>query len=67
MCLEFVLKATGSQLLAFQCDKKFLPVAWSSMQAMINPCVVFVLFCVFVDDGVRVCVGLWRGFKLSVS
>ena len=24
-------------------------------------------FCVFIDDGVRVCVGPWRGFKFSVK
>ena len=28
--------------------------------------VFFYLFCVFIDGGVRVCVGLWRGFKFSV-
>ena len=31
---------------------------------MINPCVVFF---VFIDDGVKVCVGPWRGFKFSVG
>jgi len=36
------------------------------MHAMINPSVVFDLFCVFIDDGVRVCVGHWSGFKFSV-
>jgi len=30
-------------------------------------CRFFDLFCVFIDDGVRVCVGTWRGFKFSVS
>jgi len=34
---------------------------------MINPYVVFDLFCVFIGDGVRVCEGPWRGFKFSVS
>jgi len=34
---------------------------------MINQYVVFDLFCVFIDGGVRVCVGPWRGFKFSVS
>jgi len=28
---------------------------------------LFDLFCVFIDGGVRVCVGPWRGFKISVS
>jgi len=27
----------------------------------------FDLLCVFIDDKVRLCVGLWRGFKFSVS
>jgi len=27
----------------------------------------FDLFCVFIDDGVRVCVGPWRGFNFSVG
>ena len=35
------LKATGNQILAFQCDREF------------------------IDDGVRVCMGPWRGFKFS--
>jgi len=26
----------------------------------------FDLFCVFIDGGVRVCVGPWRRFKFSV-
>ena len=60
------LKATSSQILAFQCDREFLPVAQSLMHATINPYVVFDLLYVFIDDGVRVCVGLWRGFKFSV-
>jgi len=34
---------------------------------MINPQVVFDPFCMFTDDGVRVCVCLWRAFKFSVS
>jgi len=30
------------------------------MHVMINPSVVFHLFCVFIDDGVRICVaGTW--------
>jgi len=37
------------------------------MHAMINPYMVFDLFCVFIDDEVGVCVSLWRGFKFSVS
>ena len=28
---------------------------------------VFDLFCVCIDDGLRVGVGSWRGFKFSVS
>ena len=36
------------------------------MYAMINPCIVFDLFCVFIDDGVRICVGPWRGFEFLV-
>jgi len=28
---------------------------------------IFDLFCVFIDDAVRVCVDPWRGFKFSVS
>jgi len=27
----------------------------------------FDLFCVFIDDGVRVSEGLWRGLRFSVS
>ena len=30
------LKAVGSQILAFQCDKLIWPVSWSSMHAMIK-------------------------------
>ena len=30
---------------------------------MINPYVAFDLFCVFIDDGVRVYVGPWGVFK----
>ena len=30
---------------------------------MVNPSVLFCLFCVCIDDGVRVWVGPWRGFK----
>jgi len=36
------------------------------MHVMINQYVVFDLFCVFIDGGVRVCVGARRGFKFSV-
>ena len=31
------------------------------MHAMINPYVVFNLFCVFIDDEIRVCVGFGEG------
>ena len=48
VCVWNSLKATGSQILAFQCDRMFSPVVQSSMYAMINPCIVFDLFCVYV-------------------
>ena len=42
MCLEFFfLKAIRSQILAFQCDREFLPVAQSLMHVTINPYIVF--------------------------
>ena len=47
------MKTTVSQILAFQCDRDFWLVSYSSMHAMINPYIVFDLFCVFIDDGVR--------------
>ena len=37
------------------------------MHAMINSYVVFDLFYVLVDDGVRVWLGSWEGFKLLAS
>jgi len=37
------------------------------MHAMINPYVIYDLFCVFIDNGVRVWVRPWREFKFSVS
>ena len=53
------LKATGSEIFAFQCDRDFHLYYGV---AMINPYIgIFDLFC---DDVVRVCVGPWRGFKL---
>jgi len=36
------------------------------MHALTNPYVVIELFCVYIDDGARVWVGPWRGFKFSV-
>ena len=41
--------------------------SWRSMHAMMIPYLVFDLFCVFIDDGVRVRVGPWRWFKFSVN
>ena len=38
-----------------------------SMHAVIYPSVVFDRFCVFIDDGVIVCGGPWRGFKFPVT
>ena len=31
---------------------------------MVNPYVAFGLFCVYIDEGVRVWVGPWRGSSL---
>ena len=51
------LKATGSQV--FVCGIEF--------DACHDKSICRFLTCsVFIDDGVRVCVGLWRGFKFSV-
>ena len=40
-----------------------------SVHTMINPYLIlfYPVLCVFIDDGVRVFVGPWRGFKFAVS
>jgi len=62
-----IFESQDSQILAFQCDREFWPVAGRTVHTMTNPYVVFDLLCAFIDDGVRVCVGAWSGFKFSVS
>lgn len=47
MCLKFFLEATDSEIL-FSGGSEFWPVSWSSMHAMINPCVVFLTCSVCV-------------------
>ena len=61
--MQFFLKATGSQILAFSMA---MSSDRTSMHAMIKPCIGFDLFCVFIDDGVIIRVGPWRGFKFLV-
>ena len=59
----------GSQILAFQCDSEFCPVAIMEFNACCDKSIrcFFDMFYVCIDDGVRVYVGTWRGFKFSVS
>ena len=37
------------------------------MHAMINPYIIFDLFCVFIGDGLEFVWGPWKGFKFSVK
>ena len=56
-----------SQILAFQCGREFLTYS-TEFNACHDKSIrsFFDQFCVFIDGGVRVCVGPWRGFKFSV-
>ena len=54
------LKARGSQILDFQCDRGTCIIEF-------NACHYKSIPSLFIDDGVGVCVGPWRGFKFSVS
>ena len=55
------------QILAFQCGREFL-----TYNTEFNAChdksirILFDLFCVFIDGGVRVCAGPWRGSNFQL-
>ena len=67
-CVCIFVESQDSQILTFQCDREFL-----TYNTEFNAChdksirSFFDLFCVFIDGGVRVCVGPWRGLIFSVS
>ena len=61
------LKATGSQVLVFSVAVSFDLYPVTSMHAMINPCILFDLFSMYIDHGVRVwwCLGEGTNFQLG--
>ena len=59
------LKAMGSQILAFQCDSDCIMYLNACHDKSIDR--FLDLFCVCIDDGVRVQVGPWRGFKFQLD
>jgi len=58
VCLEFLLKAMGRQILAFQCDREFFDCSVEFNACHDKSIRSFLTFYVFIDDEVRVCVGL---------